>query len=74
MTYTVGVKLQVDDEKSAPLSTCPSYVGYSAHHTAAAEAMALSCMLDRLRDIGAITGYSVVLKYEPDQAAPEASP
>jgi hypothetical protein len=65
MSYTVGVKLQVDDEKSSPMNTCPSYVGYTAHETAAAEAMALSCMLDKLRDIGAITGYSVVLKCEP---------
>jgi hypothetical protein len=74
MTYTVGVKLQVDDEKSAPMNTCPSYVGYSEHATAAAEAMALACMLDRLRDIGAITGYSVVLKCKPEPAAPGAGP
>ena len=74
MFHSVGIKIYTKDQDGILRTSGPSFI----HATSAMGMLSLSDGLVKalmlLENAGAIDSYAVVLKCEPDQAAPGAGP
>ena len=74
MSHSVGIKIYTKDQDGILRTSSPTYIPATSAMSMLSLSDGLVKALMLLENAGAIDSYAVVLKCEPDQAAPGAGP
>lgn len=74
MSFTIGIKLSTTDSDGKEFTSAPAYIRTETATSMLVHTDALVKALMLLENAGVIDSYSVVLKSEPEPAAPGAGP
>ena len=74
MSHSVGIKIYTKDQDGILRTSIPTYIPATSAMGMLSLSDGLVKALMLLENAGAIDSYAVVLKCEPDQAAPGAGP